>query len=109
MEASPAPLPQRACPYCARLSRATGSRCPYCQRSFRRRVLPAVAAMLAVTAALVLGGVYLMLTAFGEELDSELESQVERVEEQFERDLRGVRRDIRRELDRRLPAPSSAP
>ncbi len=109
MEASPAPLSQRVCPHCGRLSRATGSRCPYCRRSFRRRVLPAVAVMLAVTAALVLGGVYLMLTAFGEELDSELDSQVERVERQFERDLGGVRRDIRRELDRRLPAPSPAP
>ncbi len=103
---APAPAPQRACPHCARISRATGSRCPYCGRSSRRRVLPAVAAMLALTAAVVLGGVLLMLVAFGRELESELDTQVERVERQFDRDVSGIRRDLREELDRRLPAPA---
>jgi len=109
MEASAAGVPQRACPHCARISRATGRACPYCGRSFRRRVLPAVAAMLAVTAAIVLGGVYLMLTAFGDELDSELNRQVETVTEDLDRDIGTIRRDIRRELDRRLPAPAATP
>ena len=62
-----------------------------------------LAALLLVHAALVLGGVYLMLTRFGDALESELESQVERVERDFERDLRRIRRDIRRELDGRVP------
>jgi hypothetical protein len=104
MEASAVPTPQRVCPHCARISRATGRRCPYCRGSFRRRVLPAVAAMLAVTAAVILGGFYLMLTAFADELDSRLDRQVENVSEDFDRDLRSIRGDIRRELDRRLPA-----
>jgi hypothetical protein len=103
------PVPQRACPHCARISRASGGRCPYCGRPFRRRVLPAVAAMLAVTAAVVLGGVWVMLTQFGDELDSELDRQVETVQGDLDRDLRGIQRDIRRELDRRLPSPAATP
>jgi hypothetical protein len=96
MEASAVPAPQRLCPHCARLSRATGRRCPYCGRSFSRRVLPAVAAMLLVTAALVLGGLYVMLTAAADEVDSRIDREVDNV-------TRNVERDIRRELDRRLP------
>ena len=72
-------------------------------------MLPAVAAMLAVTAAIVLGGVYLMLTAFGDELDSELNRQVETVTDDLDRDIGSIRRDLRRELDRRLPAPAATP
>jgi cell division protein FtsX len=109
MEAASASAPQRVCPHCARLSYATGARCPYCRRGFRRRGLHAVAAMLAVTAALVLGGVYLMLIAFGDELDSELDRQVETVQGDLDRDLRDIQRDIRRELDRRLPAQPATP
>src|SRR5215210_5045437 len=106
MEAS---APQRLCPHCACISRATGRRCPYCGGSFRRHVLAAVAAMLAVTAAIVLGGVYLMLSAFGDELDSELDRQVKAVTNDLDRDFDTVRRDVRRELDRRLPTPTPTP
>ena len=60
-------------------------------------------AVLFVHAALVLGGVYLMLVAFGDTLDTELDSQVDRVERNLERDFDRVRRDVRRELDTRLP------
>jgi hypothetical protein len=109
MEASSGPAPQRVCPHCARISPAAGRSCPYCGRGFRRRVLPAVAAMLAVTAAIVLGGVYLMLAEFGDALDSELDSQVETVTDDLDRDIGTIRRDIRRELDRRLPAPGATP
>ena len=103
MDASVVAAPERLCPHCARISRATERSCPYCRRAFRRRVLPAVAAMLAVTAAVILGGFYLMLMAFADELDSRLDRQVENVSEDFDRDLRSIRTDIRRELDRRLP------
>ena len=64
-------------------------------------------ALLLVHAALVLGGVYYMLVAFGDQLDSELDEQVENVQRDVERDLDGVeRRVIRRlraELDARFP------
>jgi hypothetical protein len=63
--------------------------------------------MLLVHAAVVLGGVYLMLVSFGDSLERELDDQVERVEREFDRDLSTVRRDVRRELreelDTRLP------
>jgi hypothetical protein len=94
---------QRVCPHCARISYATGRRCPYCGRGFRRSTLPAVAAMLVVFAAVILGGFYLMLVAAGDELDDRLDREVDRVERQFDRDLEGIEADIREELDRRLP------
>lgn len=67
--------------------------------------------MLVVTAAVVLGGVWYMLTLFGDELDSQLDREVEAVQRDFDRDVRGLQRDIRRDLDRRLPAltPTPAP
>lgn len=95
--------PQRACPHCATLAYTADPRCPYCRRPYRRRTLLAVAAMLLVTAAAVLGGVAYMLTAFGEELDSELDRQVRTVQDDFSRDVRGLSRDLRSELERRLP------
>jgi hypothetical protein len=94
---------QRVCPHCARISYATGRRCPYCGRGFRRSTLPAVAAMLVVFAAVILGGFYLMLVAAGDELDDRLDREVDRVERQFDRNLEGIEADIRQELDRRLP------
>jgi hypothetical protein len=100
---------QRVCPHCARISYANGRRCPYCGRGFRRSVLPGMAAMLAVFAAVVLGGFYLMLVAFGNELDEQLDREVERVERQFDRNLDRIQGDVRRELDRRLPTPTPIP
>lgn len=65
-----------------------------------------LAALLLVQAAIVLGGVYFMLTAFGDELDTRLDDQVENVERDVERDLNRVQstviRTLRRELDARL-------
>jgi sensor domain CHASE-containing protein len=66
--------------------------------------------MLAVFAAVVLGGVYLMLVEFGDQLDSELDREVRRVERQLERNFDGIQRDVREELDRRLPEqPATVP
>lgn len=96
--------PQRVCPHCATLAYTAGARCPYCRRAYRRHPLLVVAAMLLVTAAAVLGGMAVLLTAVGDELDSELDRQVRTVQDDFSRDVRGLRRDLRRELDRRLPA-----
>jgi hypothetical protein len=100
---------QRVCPHCARISYEGGRRCPYCGRGFRRSVLPAIAAMLVVFAAVVIGGVGLLLAAFGDELDDQLDGEVERVEREFERNLDSIRDDVREELDRRLPSPTPTP
>jgi hypothetical protein len=73
------------------------------ERPSTGRILAGVAVMLLLTAALVLGGVYYMLTQFGDELDSELDSQVRTVQRDFDGDVRRLQRDIERELDDRLP------
>ena len=65
--------------------------------------------MLILTAALVLGGVYYMLTQFGDELDSELDSQVRTVQRDFDGDVRRLQRNIEHELDARLPAVTPVP
>ena len=100
---------QRVCPHCARISYADGRECPYCGRSFRRAGLWPLAAMLAVFAAVVLGGVALMFVAAGREVDRQLDREVERVERNLERDFDTIRRDLRRELDNRLPPANAAP
>jgi hypothetical protein len=97
---------QRVCPHCARISYEGSGRCPYCGRGFRRSGLLAVAAMLTVFAAVVLGGVALMFVAAGNEIDGQLDREVDRVERQLERDFDGIQRDVREELDRRLPEPT---
>ena len=73
------------------------------------RILAGVAVMLILTSALVLGGVYYMLTQFGDELDSELDSQVRTVRRDFDGDVRRMERNIERELDARLPALTPVP
>ena len=100
---------QRVCPHCARISYADGRECPDCGRSFRRAGLWPLAAMLAVFAAVVLGGVALMFVAAGREVDRQLDREVERVERNLERDFDTIRRDLRRELDNRLPPANAAP
>jgi hypothetical protein len=67
------------------------------------RILAGVAVMLVLFAAVILGGVYYMLTQFGDELDSELDSQVRSVQRDFDGDVRRLQRDIERQLDDRLP------
>ena len=73
------------------------------------RILAGVAVMLILTAALVLGGVYYMLSQFGNELDSELDTQVRTVRRDFERDVTRLQRNLERELDARLPASVPTP
>ena len=73
------------------------------------RILAGVAVMLILFAVVILGGVYYMLTQFGDELDSELDSQVRTVQRDFDGDVRRLQRDIERELDERLPPVTTAP
>jgi hypothetical protein len=101
---SPGAPPQRVCPHCATLAYSAEPRCPFCGRSYKRRILPAVAAMLLLTAAVVLGGVALMLVAAGDEFDRRVDRQVESVQDEFGTDVDRLERRIRRELDERLPA-----
>jgi predicted PurR-regulated permease PerM len=103
------PPVQRVCPHCARISYDSGRRCPYCGRGFRRSVVVRIAALLTLFALVVLGGVYVMLVAFGNELDDQLDREVQRVERELDRNFDGIQRDVREELDRRLPEPTATP
>ena len=73
------------------------------------RILTGVAVMLVLFAVVILGGVWYMLTVFGDELDSELDSQVRTVQRDFDGDVRRLQRDIERELDERLPPVTTSP
>jgi hypothetical protein len=73
------------------------------------RILTGVAVMLVLFAVVILGGVYYMLTQFGDELDSELDTQVRTVQRDFDGDVRRLQRDIEEELDERLPPVTTAP
>ena len=107
---SPGAPPQRVCPHCATVAYSAERHCPFCGRSYKRRIVLPVAAMLLVTAAVVLGGVALMLVAFGDELDRRIDRQVESVQGEFDNDVDRLERRIERELDERLPAtPTPAP
>ena len=107
--AQPTQAVQRVCPHCARVSYETAPTCPYCGRGFRRRsILPGLAALLAVFAVVILGGLYLMLVAAGDELDRRLDREVSRVERDIDRNFDRIQEDVREELDRRLPATPTA-
>ena len=97
---------QRVCPHCARISFEGGARCPYCGSSFVRRRLLGFAAVLTVFAVVVLGGVALLLVAFGNEFDRRIDREVDRVHREFQSDFDGIRQEVREELDRRLPEPT---
>jgi predicted PurR-regulated permease PerM len=97
---------QRVCPHCARISFESGARCPYCGSSFVRRGLAGLAILLTVFAVVVVGGVALLLIAFGNELDNRIDREVDRVHREFESDFDSIRKEVREELDRRLPEPT---
>ena len=99
---------QRVCPHCSTIAVTQDRRCPWCRRSYTRRILPWIAALALLQTALTIGAVALLLTTFGDSLETELDDQVEVVQRDFEQELEGledrVRRELRTELDARLPA-----
>ncbi len=96
------PAPQRVCPHCSTLAATPESHCPWCGRSYRRRILPGVAVLLALAVALTLAGIGAMLVAFGDELDRTLDDSVTTVQRDLDRDIRGIEDRITEELDERL-------
>jgi hypothetical protein len=101
---------QRVCPHCARISFESGARCPYCGSAFRRsNGVVGMAFLLFLFAAVVLGGIFVMLVAAGHEADRKLDREVDRVERNLNGQFDQIRSDVRRELDRRLPEPTATP
>ena len=98
------------CPRCARISFESGARCPYCGGSFvRRNGLAGMAFLLLLFAVVVLGGMFLMLVAAGNEADRKLDREVNRVERTLDGQFNQIQRDVRSELDRRLPEETTSP
>ena len=101
---------QRVCPHCARISFEGGARCPYCGGSFRRgNGLLGMAFLLFLFAVVVLGGMFLMLVAAGNEADRKLDREVNRVERNLDGQFDQIQQDVREELDRRLPEETATP
>jgi hypothetical protein len=94
---------QRVCPSCSIVAYTAERRCPWCGAGYMRRIWPALLAAALLQAAIVLGGVALILAAAGEELDRRLDVRVRAVERDIDATLAGVERAVREELDRRLP------
>ncbi len=59
--------------------------------------------MLVVSVAVVLGGLSVLFTIAGREVDEQLDREVQRIERELDRNFEGIQRDVREELDRRLP------
>jgi hypothetical protein len=101
---------QRVCPHCARISFESGSRCPYCGHSFKRGSgLVAMAFLLFLFAVVVLGGMFLMLVAAGNEADRKLDREVSRVERNLNDQFDQIQGNVREELDKRLPEATPTP
>src|SRR3712207_7841697 len=95
---------QRVCPHCARIAHTDDRRCPFCGRAYNPKLLPKIALMLLVFAALVLGGVAAMLAAVGDRVEDELDTRVSTVQRDLDRSVERLGDEVRGELDRRLPA-----
>jgi hypothetical protein len=93
---------QRVCPHCARIAHTNDRRCPFCRRPYRRHVLLWIAVMLAVFAAVVLGGVAALLVVAGDRTRDELDDRVTTVQRDFDRSVTSIEDNIRQELDQRL-------
>jgi sensor domain CHASE-containing protein len=68
-----------------------------------------MAFLLFLFAVVVLGGMFLMLVAAGNEADSKLDREVNRVERNLEQQFDDIQGSVREELDRRLPEGSATP
>ena len=97
------PAPHRVCPHCSTITATADAHCPWCGRSYRRRTLPGIAALLALAVLLTLAGVGAMLLAFADELDRQLDDAVTSVQDDLDRDVRAIERSLTEVLEERLP------
>jgi sensor domain CHASE-containing protein len=68
-----------------------------------------MAFLLLLFALVVLGGMFLMLVAAGNEADRKLDREVNRVERNLNGQFDQIQDNVREELDRRLPEESPTP
>ena len=105
MNQAPGEAVQKVCPRCSTLAYTGNRHCPWCGGSYKRRLWPALLALLVIQSALILGGLAYLGTVAADELDERLDEEVARVERDLDRSFEDVRRSVRQELDRRLPEP----
>lgn len=104
--ANPAAAPQRVCPHCATVSQTAGDSCPWCHRRFRRSnagLLAAIALLLALQTALLVGGLALVGQQVADRVDDELSTQVRSVRSEVRRSGDQIETRVTRQLDSRLP------
>jgi RNA polymerase subunit RPABC4/transcription elongation factor Spt4 len=105
MNQAPGEAVQKVCPRCSTLAYTGDGRCPWCGRSYKRRLWPALLALLVVQTALILGGLAYMGTVAADEFDERIDDEVTRIQRDLDRSFEDVRGAVRQELDRRLPEP----
>jgi hypothetical protein len=103
MRQAPGEAVQKLCPRCSTLAYTSDRRCPWCGRSYTRRLVPALAALLLVQTALLLGGMAYLAVVAGDEVDTRIDREVTRFERDLDTSFDRVRREVRQELDARLP------
>jgi RNA polymerase subunit RPABC4/transcription elongation factor Spt4 len=105
MRQAPGEAVQKLCPRCSTLAYTGDRHCPWCGGSYKRRLWPALVALLVVQTALLLGAGAYGATIAADEVDERLDDEVTRVERDLDRSFLDVQRSVRQELDRRLPEP----
>jgi hypothetical protein len=103
MRHAPGEAVQKLCPRCSTLAYTSDRRCPWCGSSYRRRILPALAALLLLQTALILAGLAYLAVLAGDEVDTRIDREVTRFERDLDTSFDQVRREVRQELDARLP------
>ena len=103
MRQAPGEAVKKLCPRCSALAYTADRRCPWCGSSYRRRIVPALAALLLLQTALMLGGMVYLAVVAGDEVDTRITREVDGVQRDLDTSFDQVRRDVRRELDARLP------
>jgi hypothetical protein len=103
MRQAPGEAVQRLCPRCSTLAYTSDRRCPWCRSSYKRRIVPALAALLLLQTALILGGMAYLAVVAGDEVDTRIDREVTRFERDLDTSFDQVRREVRQELDARLP------
>jgi RNA polymerase subunit RPABC4/transcription elongation factor Spt4 len=103
MHQAPGEAVQKVCPRCSTLAYTGDRHCPWCGGSYKRRMWPALFALLLVQTALVLAGVAAMFVYAGQRVNEKLDDEVSRVERELDASFDQVQDAVRQELDRRLP------
>jgi RNA polymerase subunit RPABC4/transcription elongation factor Spt4 len=107
MNQAPGEAVQKVCPRCSTLAYTGDRHCPWCGASYKRRLWPALLAVIVVQTAILFGGLAFLGTVAADELDERLDDEVTRVERDIDRSFQDVERSVREELDRRLPEPGA--